>query len=263
VSVPKSRKSRRPVTLAAVPFGCEGRVELRQRMIDCPTIAGTKATATVNIRATPLEHMAARQRIDAAEKQAGDKFAFLYRTHAIGRSRAIVYQERVDGGWIGDDPLSDSVMRAAEELNEAMQAVGKIAAPIVVAILGEERTIGEVAKLWTDAEGIVSGERAEGFVTGILVSGLRALVEHWGLESRPRPKLGFLALGRRNGATYEPQRETIRASGEIAIAGPAPEGRIDVSGTMIFETRRPADRLAALGRHGAGSARKGPKGKRK
>lgn len=227
------------MTLAPV-VGYDGRFEHGERTIDDPLELGAKLTAAVNIRATVLDHMASRRRIDTAQKEAGERFARLFRAAAIGRQKAIDYKEAVDGGGAGDDPITESLIQATAELGEAMRVTGMVGSRFLMAIVGEGRSVEEVAKGWTDAGGIVSGERAQGYVTGTFIDALNMLVDHWRLVAVGKPKRVTSLLARPNGTTVKVV-DTVLASGPISMTGPQHELTVGRFGDMERVERRPVE----------------------
>jgi hypothetical protein len=237
VSISKSKKPRRQLHA----HGSAGGYEEGQRTIEDPTEPGQRYRATVNVRESAIEHMASRGRLNSSQVAAGEKFRQLVETAAIGRQRGIDISNGGGGGGSGGgDPITDEIVRAGALLAAALQAIGKSHAKILLSIVGEGKLIEDVARNWAQAGGIVSGRRAEGYITGTLVDGLNDLVEHWRLEARGAPK--------RADATYKRfgndvvVNDSIRASGPITSTGPANEITVGRFGDAHVEAKRPLDR---------------------
>ncbi|BCP53804.1 hypothetical protein K32_24210 [Kaistia sp. 32K] len=259
-------------------IGYNGRYEEGTRIVEDPSVPGTKITAKVNIRATVLDHLRSRKKLDEAQYQAGERFQKIWQLAAIGALKAMDYKEAVDGGGGGGDPLTDQVVHAAAELKKIMPRVGMIGHRLLVSTIGEGRTIQETAQDWQDDGGAVSGARAEGYVTGRLLEALDELARFWGYNATAigKPKvqrLTTLTVG-------APLKETVKAtfgkkttveraarqlrsfksdagghhmtvpdhargSGEISITGPARELRVVDRGThseiVDIQLARPVD----------------------
>lgn len=241
-------KKRKPVSLALVP-GYEGRYQEGRRDVPDPLEPGATIRATVNVKATTLEHMASRRRINTAQHAAGEKFMKLWRDAAIGRQKAIDYsQVSVDGGKLGD-PITDNLIQATNQLNEAMAAVGMVGSGMLTAILGEEKGIAEYARAWSDDGGAVAGERAQGYVTGRFIEALDVLVSHWGMEAVGRPVSRESLIGKRL------VTDTIRAERNLSITGPAYEAVANRFGEVTSVPMQPSrvpQRIYASGSAGRG-----------
>jgi hypothetical protein len=242
------KHSPRPRRRAAKSPGHEGRFELGSRLIDDPLEPGAHVLAAVNVRESAIAHMASRGRLDPAQEAAGERFRALWEQAGIGRSRGIDFsQEAVDGGRLGD-PVSDALVRAARELSDALAAVGQVAAAVLIGIVGEGRRVEDMAAAWSQAGGVVSGRRAEGYITGTLVDALDALVRHWKLQAEGKPKLAHTWY-RRAGQKVATEDDIV-ASGPIRLTGPANEitiGRFGDAAVRPVEPRR----TAAKGKGGA------------
>lgn len=232
----KPKKKRVPY----LSYGAEGRVELGERMVDDPFEAGQRYVATVNVRESSIDHMASRGRIDASQKAAGDRFRFLWEKAAVGRNQAMdTTKEPVDGGGGGGDPISDDLIRASQELSRVMRAVGPVGAKLLVSLVGEGKRIEEVAAQWRQDGGVVSGRRAEGYITGRLVEALDDLVRIMRLESSsivPNEPKTYL----RNGQPVEVE-DDIRSSDE-GWTGPAKEVSVGRFGDIVETKKRGLDR---------------------
>lgn len=237
-----------------VPYlshGAEGHFELGERMVDDPLEAGQRYQAKVNVRESSIDHMHSRGRIGASQKLAGDRFRKLWEMAAVGRNQAMdTSKEPVDGGGAGD-PISDELIKASLELSRVMRAVGAVGSALLVEMVGERKLLKDVAAKWSNAGGVVRGERAEGYVTGRVVEALDDLVRIWKMESlsiAPDQERFYL----RNGVKVE-VRDDIRAeSGDWT--GPATELSVGRFGDIVETKKRGVDR-AALMTHIAGTAK--------
>lgn len=229
--------------------GAEGRVEIGSRIIDDPLEAGARYSATVNVRESSIDHMHSRGRIDQAQKEAGDRFRKLWERAAVGRNQAMdTTKEPVDGGGIGD-PISDGLIQSSAELSRVMRQIGPIGCQLLISLVGEGRTVSEVASKWSRSGGVVKGERAEGYITGRMVEALDDLVRLWKLEGSPiipNQEAGYLRNGKRIVV-----RDDIRSSSE-GHCGPAVELSVGRFGDIVESYQRPVDR-AGLMTHSSGN----------
>lgn len=247
------KKKQKPVSLASVA-GCEGRFETGRRDVPDPLEPGATIRATVNVKATTLEHMFSRHRINSAQHAAGTRFAGLGVKASIGRQKSFDYsQPAVDGGGAGD-PITDDVIHATELLNGAAAAVGMIGYALLFSILVEGKGIAEVARAWAEDGGAVAGERAEGYITGRFIEALDAVVAHWRMEAEGRTVIRGESSYRRNGREVR-SAETIRAERGITVTGPAYEAAANRFGDVESKPIQP-DRMRRVV-HGSGSAGRG------
>lgn len=190
-------KSKRPITLAGP--GHEGRIEEGERSIVDPYDSGRRYKAKVNVRENAIDHMASRGRVDATQVAAANRFRRMWELAAIGGARGIDFT-RVGGhsGKVGD-PLTDELVRAGRDLAQIFRVLGLVRSRIVVSIVGEGKHIEEVARSWAGTGGIVSGSRAEGYITGTLIDAIDELIRHWGMEGRPQRKITGTTTWQRNG----------------------------------------------------------------
>lgn len=219
--------------------GSEGYFEEGERVVPDPLEKGRYYTAKVNVRESSIDHMASRGRIDAAQKEAGDRFRKLWELAAVGRSHGIdPAKEFVDGGGF-TDPISDDLVRAGMELSRVLRSLGPAGSQLMIALVGEGKRVEDVASNWSKGGGVVTGRRAEGYVTGRVVEALDDLVALWGLEGKWRPqnhKTGY----RRNGE-WVPVTDDIRASNE-GHSGPARQFTVGRFGDVVEEDIRGVDR---------------------
>lgn len=243
-------KSKRRVPYLA-KAGAEGHFELGERMVDDPLEAGQRYRAKVNVRESSIDHMHSRGRIDASQKLAGDRFRKLWEMASVGRNQAMdTSKEPVDGGGAGD-PISDDLIRASQELSRIMREVGAVGSQLLIALVGEGNRVEDVAKHWAKDGGVVSGRRAEGYVTGRMVEALDDLVRLWKLEGLPLvPNQKNFYL--RNGKRVEVE-DDIRASSD-GWTGPATELEVGRFGDIVETQRRGVDR-GPLMIHVAGTAK--------
>ncbi len=231
---PRSGKGAGPRKGKAQPAGpgFAGQREVRTRMVDNPLVPGTQTEASVNIRATALEWLAARQKIDSTQKAAGERFARLYRMAEIGGPQGIRYTERVQTSG-ADDPLTDQVLDASRKLEQSMRVLGAWAAPIVVQVLGLDLPLAEVAKRWGAAGGIVKGDGAAGYVAERLREALQQLAEHWGMAAAEGPPENTLPIrgGPADPATGPPREWGVSICGDVVDVAKRPSSEtVDIPG---------------------------------
>ena len=219
--------------------GSEGMMEVGKRLVDDPLERGQRYAAQVNVRESSIDHMHSRGRIDEAQKLAGDRFRKIWEMASVGRNQAMdTTKEPVDGGG-GGDPISDDLIRASQELSRVMRSVGQVGSQLLIALVGEGKRVEDVAGNWAREGGVVSGRRAEGYVTGRMVEALDDLVRLWKLEGAPIvPDQDQHYL--RNGVKVA-VRDDIRASSEGWV-GPAVELEVGRFGDVVETQRRGVDR---------------------
>lgn len=155
----------------------DGKVEMGMKRVPDPFEPGRIMEVLANTRESPVEYLAARGRLDGAQKAAAERYRGLYERAQLGSLQAMdPAKEKVDGGKISET-LSDRVMRAAHDLAQTNRAVGRVSAAILISIVGEGVAIGEIAKNYPH----LSNCQASGFVTGRLIEALDALVIEWGM----------------------------------------------------------------------------------
>ena len=240
---------RKKITLAGPQPGRENRFEVGERTIVDPMAPGTLTRAAANVRESSVAHMHSRGRLNNAQVAVSDRFRRLWELAAIGKAFGIDFEH--EGRSIGrvGDPLTDDVVYAGAEMAKVMKSIGLAYWAILVALVGERKSIADVAKRYPD----LSGRRAEGYVSGTLVDALDALVRLWGAEGRGEPRKGLSDYGR-NGERV-PVRDAIRATGPIEFTGPAREVSVGRFGDVHVEAKRPIDR-GPLSVHIAGSSDK-------
>jgi hypothetical protein len=227
------------------PPGREGRFEIGSQHIVGPgeliggerVGSGERYAAVINIRESAIGHMAARGRIDATQLQAAERFRRLWERAAIGPSRSLDPERFGTGGH--EDPISEALLIAHQELAAAMRGVGKIGCRLLVQVIVEGRRIEDVARAWGQAGGIVSGRRAEGYVTGRVVEALDDLVRVWRMEARGRPRRCRASY--RRAYAEVPVSDAIRASGPLSVTGPSHEIAVDPTGVAVRAERRPKE----------------------
>jgi hypothetical protein len=218
--------------------GMEGRFEIGERLYVDPHVPGRPERKQVNVRESAVAHMASRGRLSSSHVAAADRFRELWERVSIGRSRALDIGNVGGGGGRGD-PLSDSLVNAGAVLAQTMRQIGMIHGRFLIAIVGEGKTIAEVARTWSESTGRLKGTSAQGYVTGTLVDALDSLVGIWRLEAKGSPK--------RARATYKRAgqdvrvKDAIRASGPIEVAGPVNEISIGKFGDVEIKNSRPLD----------------------
>ncbi|MFG1184382.1 hypothetical protein [Xanthobacter aminoxidans] len=181
--------------------GEDGKVARGRKEVPDPWEPGARISVPCNTRESPIEHMAARKRIDAAQKAAADRYRAVYERAQLGPLRAMdPAKEKLDGGGSGD-AFSDGMLDAARELAATNRSVGRVAAALLIDVVGEGVTLDEMAKRYPHLQ----DKRAQGYVTGRLIEALDQLVDRWGLIAEGQLK---------------PQ---ARGSGPISISGPQVE----------------------------------------
>jgi hypothetical protein len=219
----------RPVTLAKSRQAGNGPI-LAAATVEDPLEPGARLVVARNVGEHPLTYLRAKGRLDGASSRsthdrlatadarfaAGDSFRQHYERAMIGASRAIDYSRvKVDGGS-PSDPLSESVQRSHAWLRDvaACRELGQIRYAVLVAICGEGRLIPAAANHFGSTIGL-TGRRAEGHVSGLLIEALDVLAEHLGLNQRPRAGARMVSTG------------------EITITGPGREWQIGRLGDMV------------------------------
>jgi hypothetical protein len=222
------------------PHGSEGRVELGERVIDDPLEPGQRYAARVNVRECSIDHMASRGRIDPAQAEAGQRFRRLWEKASVGRNQAMdLTREAVDGGGLGD-PISDGLVKAGQELARVMRELGPVGAKLLISVVGEGKRIEDVASTWTSSGGVVSGKRAEGYVTGRMVEALDELVHLWKLESSSLVPNAATRGWYRNG-TFVESIDDIQSSTD-GHTGPARQLVVGRFGDIVEDGERPVDK---------------------
>lgn len=225
------QKPRRRKGQPYLSHGSEGRVQIGHRLVPDPLEPGAMLPVAVNVRESAIDEMRNRNRINAAQAEAGERFRRVWERASVGRSKAIdTTKEYVDGGLLGD-PLTDDLIQASKELREISQSLGMIGASMLVLIIGQGVLIRDVARRWSDAGGIVSGNRAEGYISARFIEALDDLVRLWKLE----------ATGIRH--------EGIRVSSDGHV-GPATEVSVGRFGDIQQSQSRPVDRSANMAASG-------------
>lgn len=219
--------------------GHDGRRELGIREVEDPLEPGAKLQAAVNVRASVIEHLRARKRLDPSQVAAGERFAELWQRAAIGGRGGGELREKVDGGQLAD-PQSNAVIDATRELAQAIERSGPIGSLFLIKMVGEGQTIAEVARGYRLAGGIAGGvQAAQGYVVGRLAEALDALVDHWrllGIGKRPKGKMATVTVTGRPG-----ESPGILAAAEVrqseieAVEGGGRRHRITVQETIRAE----------------------------
>ncbi|MGU3496115.1 hypothetical protein ACLBXM_18900 [Xanthobacteraceae bacterium A53D] len=175
------------------PEGHDGKLERATKIVRDP-YDGTPLKVIINAYESPLQHMATRKKIDAAQLDAGERFRTVYERASIGAVKAIDYgRPQVDGGKL-PDVLSDDVAAATRELAGLKGVVGSVCFAYLAAVVGERVSMKEMARHY----GKLAGDRAEGFIAGQVICGLDRLVEHWRLIAK--------GLGTRRGGAHDGRR---------------------------------------------------------
>lgn len=242
------------------------RMELGERLIVGPgepilgerVSSGRRYMATVNVRESAIAHMASRGRLDPTQIAAGERFRKICELAAIGHQRGVDFTEPGRSGAVGD-PITDELVRAGRVLAAAVDKLGPVYARILMSIVGEGKLIKDVADRWAATGGIVSGERAEGYITGTLIDAINALVDLWkmegvGVAKQQEASYGVVRYykdGRRERVKIKVM-DDIRASGPLDFTGPAQQWNVGEFGEVRGEKRRGLDR-AAMTTHTSGN----------
>ncbi|MFG1341870.1 hypothetical protein [Xanthobacter autotrophicus] len=195
--VDQVKRQRRGVKAA----GEDGKIQHGRKEVPDPWEPGARISVPCNMRESPIEHMAARKRIDGAQKDAADRYRMLYERSQLGPLRAMdPVKEKLDGGGAGE-AFSDGLMEAARELAATNKSLGRVAAALMISLVGEGLGIDALASRYSH----LSAKLAHGYVTGRLLEALDHLVERWGLISEGRG------------------RKKITGTGLISVSGPQVE----------------------------------------
>jgi hypothetical protein len=122
--------------------------------------------------------------ISDSQRIAAEAFRMHYEQAVLGGSRAIDYtKERVDGG-LPAEPLTEAAQRATQWLLEVARdsGCGKTGYAILTHVCGEGRGVTETAKLFRGS-GAPAGMQGNGWVVGVIVASLEALIQHLGMEA--------------------------------------------------------------------------------
>ena len=222
--------------------GFDGRFEVGSRQVDDPLVAGQRTYAAVNVRESAIDHLVSRRRINAAQAFAGDRFRRLWELSAVGSVKGIDPTKDVVDGNGSMEPVTDARLVASQELKTAIQAIGLSASRVLISVL-EEGSIEKAASRWSSVGGIVSGRRAEGYITGTLVDALSNLVKHWKLEgtgSGRRAENSYKRNGKRERVV-----DSIVAS-SASFSGPVFEISVDKFGDTERRQIRPVDKAGTV-----------------
>lgn len=235
----------------APKVGRDGKFELGERLIPDPLEPGQHYRAAMNVRESVIEHMLAHGRIDRAQAEAGARFRRLWELAAIGRQHGVDFSGAGCRSGKVDDPISDELVYAGGELAKVLFRIGIIRSRILVSVVGEGRTIEQIAQQWSRSGGIVSGKRAEGYVSGTLIDAINELVRLWQLKAIGRPKFNNAAYKRKG--TQVQINDAIVSSGPLNSTGPANEITVGKHGETAVTRKRGLDR-GPLTMHIANSA---------
>lgn len=225
IAIAKAERERRKAGLPK--HGSEGKVELSKKTVPDPFEPGRMMEVQTNTRESPVEYLAARGRLDGAQKAAAERYRGIYERAQLGSLQAMdPAKEKVDGGKISET-LSDKVMRAAHDLAQANRAVGRVSAAILISIVGEGVSIGEIARNYPH----LSNNQAYGFVTGRLIEALDALVAEWGMIGEAPERVRM---------SKDDRKARAQEGRNLAISGPADEWIIGRHGDAVKNTRNSA-----------------------
>jgi hypothetical protein len=137
--------------------------------------------AVVNIRESAITMLASRNKIDAAQVAAANKFRALWEAMGGKGASAIDYgRDHVDGGR-RSDPISERQMNAADELRRAHRALGNQGYWLVSRICGEGFALQEVVRPG-------GSKRDKLAAADSLRSCLDVLAAMWGIATRRHAK---------------------------------------------------------------------------
>ncbi|MGN7772173.1 hypothetical protein [Phyllobacterium sp. 22552] len=143
-----------------------------------------KTTARKNIRESAVETMFARKSIDAAQKEAADRFRALCEAMGAAGARAFDYTRvRVDGGLRGQAEADKALDAGAamKRCHDVLDRIDRGAFNLLWRIVGTGSALSELGL----------SVRDQRWARALLSSGLDALAVHWGLKTAetelPRP----------------------------------------------------------------------------
>jgi hypothetical protein len=174
-----SRKRKVTITLAT-----SRHIELAEGLVDDPYEPGAKLRVVRNVREHPVSHLHARGVLSESQRIAGEAFRSNYERAVLGGAKSIDYtEERVDGG-LPAEPLSEAVQRAVDWLNDIARhsGCGMRGYAILTAVCGEGLGLQDTARRMRGS-GCPGGRAGDGWVQGILVMSLEALIQHLGMEA--------------------------------------------------------------------------------
>ena len=173
------RRRKAPITLAT-----SAHIELKAGVVDDPYEKGAKLAVMMNVREHPISRLHHAGQISDSQKIAGEMFRANYERAVLGGSKAIDYtKERVDGGMAAE-PLSEAVQRAVQWLNDVARysGCGPRGYAVLTQICGEGHGLQETARRMRGS-GAPGGRAGDGYVLGVLVTSLEALIQHCGMEA--------------------------------------------------------------------------------
>lgn len=140
---------------------------------------------------TPLSDLHSRDKIDEAQKRAGEKFADMYERAELGGAQAIDYtREHVDGGPT-PEPLSEQQQEALDWLRRVGRypGIGKEGFEVLRAVCGFGRPVSDYAKQLGRRRGLSYGiagrmRAEEGYALIRLCEALDCLVEMLDYKAR-------------------------------------------------------------------------------
>lgn len=168
----------------SVTLATSAHMEMAKAVVDDPYERGAKAEVLVNIREHPISRMHHAGQISDSQRIAAEAFRSNYERAVLGGSKAIDYtKERVDGG-LPAETLTEAQQRATQWLVDVARysGCGQTGYAILTHICGEGRGIEETAKRFRGS-GAPAGKSGNGWVLGVLVTSLEALIQHLGMEA--------------------------------------------------------------------------------
>lgn len=174
-----SRKRKATITLAT-----SRHIELGEDLVDDPYERGAKLRVIRNVREHPVSYLHAKGIINESQRIAGEAFRANYERAVLGAAKAIDYtKERVDGG-LPAEPLTEAAQRATQWLNDVAKhsGCGLRGYTILTHVCGEGHGLETTAKMLRGS-GCPGGRAGVGWVQGILVISLEALIQHLGMEA--------------------------------------------------------------------------------
>lgn len=174
---------------AVVTLATSTHIELAEGLVDDPYEPGKQLRVMRNVREHPVAWLHARGQLSESHRICGEMFRAKYERAMLGGAKAVDYtKERVDGGMPAE-PLSEAVQEAVEWLNGCARysGCGQIGWSVLTAVCGEGFGIQETARRMRHS-GAPGGRAGDGWVLGVLITSLEALIKHLGMEAVGRRK---------------------------------------------------------------------------
>lgn len=153
---------------------------LGERTVDDPFERGARMRAIVNLRSNAIEMLHARGTIDETQYNAAAWFQWRYERASVGSVRSIDFTcEPVDGGC-PQDSFSEARLKASREIGNALQAVGRRSAALLVNVVGLGGSLDGEVRSRVAQRGSYDGVRK--YVIGRLCEALDDLCQHLGMD---------------------------------------------------------------------------------